>query len=353
MKKILIVNVNWMGDVIFSTPVFRALKEVYPAARISCLAVPRVREILESIPQIDEILMYDEKGKHRNPWAKARLICELRRCHFDAAFLLHRSLTKAFLVFAAGIPQRIGYDTKGRGFLLTHRLEANTVSRRPERSEGLKALKGAAHRCDDYLNIIESFGIPVRDRATFLNVCHESREEIIGVLASHKIAEKDFLVVVHAGGNWDLKRWPEKNFSLLIDRLMTGANVRVIITGTREDMPLADRIASRCQCRPLILAGQVTLKQLIALMKRANLVISADSGPLHIAGSVGTDVIGLFGPTRPEVTGPRGNGRSFILQHDVGCNFKPCYHLECPDNICMQSITVEEVLDVVRQIRNP
>ncbi len=338
MKKILIVNVNWMGDAIFSTPVFRALKEAYPAAKVSCLAVPRVKEILESIPQIDEIMIYDEKGTHWNPLAKARLICELRRRHFDAAFLLHRSLTKAFLVFAAGIPQRIGYDTKGRGFFLTHRL---------------KALKTAAHRCDDYLNIIESFGIPVKDRRTFLNVCREPQEEIIGVLASHKISEQDFLVVVHAGGNWDLKRWPEKNFSLLIERLMTGANVRVIITGTREDVPLADRIASQSRCQPLILAGQITLKQLIALMKRANLVISADSGPLHIASSVGTDVIGLFGPTRPEITGPRGKGRSFILQHDVGCNFKPCYYLECPDNICMQSVTVEEVLDVVRQIRNP
>ncbi|MCK5083845.1 MAG: hypothetical protein KAR31_13130, partial [Candidatus Omnitrophica bacterium] len=88
------------------------------------------------------------------------------------------------------------------------------------------------------------------------------------------------------------------------------------------------------------------------LMKKANLVISGDSGPLHIANSVGSEVIGLFGPTRPEITGPRGSGRAHIIQYDVGCNREPCYHLMCPDNICMQSITAGEVLEIVRQIKD-
>src|SRR5262245_11739670 len=115
MKKVLVVNVNWLGDVIFSAPVFQALKAAYPQSQVSCLAVPRVRAILESIPGIDEIIVYDEEGAHRNPLAKLRLIRELSAKHFDAAFLLHRSLTRALLVFLAGIPQRIGYATKGRG----------------------------------------------------------------------------------------------------------------------------------------------------------------------------------------------------------------------------------------------
>ena len=77
-----------------------------------------------------------------------------------------------------------------------------------------------------------------------------------------------------------------------------------------------------------------------------------DSGPLHIANSVGTEVIGLFGPTRPEVTGPKGFGKMHIIQHDVGCNKEPCYHLDCPDNICMQSIITDDVLDIVKQIKD-
>ena len=89
----------------------------------------------------------------------------------------------------------------------------------------------------------------------------------------------------------------------------------------------------------------------MALMKRADCVVSADSGPVHIASSVGTNVIGIFGPTRPEITGPRGSGRAVILQRDVGCNRRPCYNLECPDNICMQAVNVKEVLDAVRQFQ--
>ena len=115
MKKILVINANWVGDVVFSAPLFRALKEAYPQAHVSCLAVPRVKEVLESIPDLDEMIIYDERGKHRSPLAKIQLILELKHQRFDIAFLLHRSLTRALLVFLAGIPQRVGYDTKGRG----------------------------------------------------------------------------------------------------------------------------------------------------------------------------------------------------------------------------------------------
>src|SRR3989338_11661837 len=110
MKRILVVNVNWVGDVIFSSPVFKALKKAYPDARISCLAVPRVKGILESIPYVDDIIEYDEKGKHRTPLGKLGLILRLRLRHFDGAFLLHRSLTRALFVFFAGISVRVGYD---------------------------------------------------------------------------------------------------------------------------------------------------------------------------------------------------------------------------------------------------
>ena len=89
MERILVVNVNWVGDVIFSSPIFKALKEAHPKSHISCLAVPRVREVIECIPFVDEIIVYDEQGKHRNPLAKLKLIFQLRRKHFNVAFLLH------------------------------------------------------------------------------------------------------------------------------------------------------------------------------------------------------------------------------------------------------------------------
>lgn len=338
MKKVLVVNVNWMGDVIFSSPVFRALKAAYPQAKISCLAVPRVREILESIPGIDEIIVYDEHGVHRNPFAKLRLVYELSQKHFDVAFLLHRSLTRALFVFLAGIPQRVGYDAKGRGPLLTRK--AKPMDER------------TVHRADYYLNVLESFGVAVADRTSFLTVNSESEKEIHDMLESYEVGEKDFLVVVHPGGNWDLKRWPARYFTLLTGQLLQDGGVKVVISGSDQDVVLTEAIISGLRRKPIVLAGKIDLKQLLALMKRADCVVSADSGPIHIASSVGTDVIGIFGPTRPEITGPRGSGRSIILQYDVGCNRKACYYLECPDNTCMQAVSVNKVIDAIRQIQN-
>ncbi len=338
MKNILVVNVNWLGDVIFSSPVFRALKAAYPQARISCLAVPRVREVLESIPGIDEIIVYDEQGAHRNPFAKLRLIRELSGKHFDAAFLLHRSLTRALFVFLAGIPRRIGYAAKGRGRFLTRAIKA------PDERK--------MHRSDYYLNVLESFGVTVTDRASVLMVDNTSETQIRDLLERQGIDKKDFLVVIHPGGNWDLKRWPARHFTLLIEELMRDGRIKVIVSGSGQDVALAETITSGLPRRPLILAGKINLKQLMALMKRADCVVSADSGPLHIAGGVGSSVVGIFGPTRPEITGPRGSGRSVIVRHDVGCNRGPCYYLECPDNTCMQAVSVNKVIDAIRQIQN-
>ena len=338
MNSILVVNVNWVGDVIFSTPVFKALKKTYPKARVSALAVPRVKEILESCPFVDEIIIYDEKGAHKSPFAKLKLIRELKTRKFDIAFLLHRSLTRAVFVFLAGIPKRVGYDTKGRGFLLTHKVKP-------------RGDINQIHRCDYYLNVIESFGVKAEDRTCEIQVSNQAHQAIVEVLKKNGIAPQDFLVVVNTGGNWDLKRWPKANFARLIDRLNEN-HMKVVIPGAMKDQELAEEIAKMASHKPLILTGQTSLTELAALLKMAQLVIAADTGPLHLANCVGTRAIGLFGPTRPEVTGPQGKGKFVILQNDVGCNPSPCYRLDCPSNVCMQSISVEDVIREVQRIRN-
>lgn len=337
MRRILVVNVNWIGDVIFSSPVFKALKTEYPEARISCLAVPRVREILESIPFIDDIIMYDEEGRHWSPLAKLALILRLRRKKFDAAFLLHRSLTRALLVYWAGIPRRVGYDEKGRGRYLTHRSEFPGSD---------------VHRGDHYLNIIESYGVKVEDRQCRLNVCPEAARYVAALLNAENIRDGDFVVAVNPGGNWDLKRWPHDRFSLLISRVLEQLQAKVVVTGAAKDASWNRKVMAPLKVKPVDLTGKTSLKQLMAVFTRADVVVSADSGPLHLASGVGTDVIGLFGPTRPEITGPRGAGRSVVIQQDVGCNREPCYHIKCPDNTCMQAITVDDVIEQIKHLRN-
>lgn len=335
MNTILVVNVNWVGDVIFSTPIFKALRKKYPKALICCLAVPRVKAILEACPAIDETIVYDERGIHQSPLGKLRLILALRRKHFDIAFLLHRSWTRALLVYLAGIPERVGYDTKKRGWMLTHKVEP---------------LSEQGHRCDHYINVIKSYGVSVEDRCCELTVSPQAKAEVERMLMQQDVTDKDFCIVVNAGGNWDLKRWPKENFARLIHRLVKELKAKVVIPGAMKDVALAEEIAGLSKVSPIVLAGKTNLTLLIALMQRANLVVSSDSGPLHIANCVGTKTIGLFGPTRPEVTGPRERAKALILQKDVTCNLEPCYNLDCPDNVCMQAVTVDDCMEAVWQM---
>ena len=341
MKNILVVNVNWIGDVIFSTPVFRALRVRYPQAHIVCMAVARVVPVLECCPYVDEIIVYDEDRKHKWLWGKIAFAAGLRKFHFDAAFLLHRSWTRAFLVYLGGARERIGYDLKDLGRLLTHKVE------RPAEE---------IHRADYYLHIIESYGIEVTDRTTEIVPAAQSMTEIEQSLAQSGIFENEnhYLIVINTGGNWPLKRWPKDYFAALIERLVEsmGSDVRIVISGADKDVKRAQDIRRMSAAEPVVLAGKTSLEQTFALMKRADLVISADSGPLHIASSVGTSTIAIFGPTRPEVTGPRGKGRSVILQEDLDCNRRACYQLDCPDNRCMRSVSVDDVLrEAVRIFR--
>ena len=180
----------------------------------------------------------------------------------------------------------------------------------------------------------------------------DAEEDVKQILSSKGVCEDDYVIIVNPGGNWDLKRWPSESFSRLISGLLGNFNAKIIISGANKDISLVKKINSLAFSEAINFTGETNLKQLMVLMKKANLVISGDSGPLHIANSVGSEVIGLFGPTRPEITGPRGSGRAHIIQYDVGCNREPCYHLMCPDNICMQSITAGEVLEIVRQIKD-
>jgi lipopolysaccharide heptosyltransferase II len=334
MKNILVVNVNWLGDVIFSTPVFKALKSAHPEARISCLAVPRVKEVLERCAFIDEIIVYDEKGKHWYPWAKLGLVWSLRRKKFDAAFLLHRSSTRALLTFLAGIPVRTGFSK-----------ESAFLTRRVQVQEGL-------HRMDEYLKVVEDSGVAVEPTYE-LEAAADELKSMGERLAKYGISVGDYLVVVNAGGNWDLKRWPPERFAQLIGRLIKEFNVKVVIPGADKDIEMAQTIARLSGADPAVLAGSTGLKELMALFKRADCVISNDSGPLHLAASLGTDVIALFGPTRPEITGPRGRGRAVILHKQIGCNKAPCYHLSCSHNECMHQITVDDVCQALQTIRRP
>ncbi len=336
MKRILIVNVNWRGDVLFSTPFIRAIREKHPQSFIATMLLPRCAPILENSPHLNEIVIFDEEGRHRGLLGKLRLINLLRTKHFDTVFLLHRSFTRTLLCWLAGIPERIGYFTKKRAMLLTKVI-----------SPPLDEL----HKVEYFLNIAKAYGIETENKDYEFFTSPKDRNYIKNLLQENGLKESDFLVVINPGGNWGLKRWPKENFAELSDRLIEKYQVKVIITGAKSDISLARGIASLMHNRPTIFCGGTTLGQLAALMAKVGLVISNDSGPMHIAVSQKTKVICLFGPTSPEITGPYGSGDYTVIRKDVGCEV-PCYQLDCNDNRCMKAISVYDVLQAVQKITN-
>jgi len=334
-KKILIFNVNWLGDVLFSTAVIRNIRRNFPESFIACIIPSRCYPVLKGNPHLDEIIIFDDKDRHRNIFALLKFVCDLRAKKFDTVFLLHRSFSRALICRLAGIPERIGHYTKKRAFLLTKKII-------PPKRESL-------HRIDYYLDIIEKAGLRVEDRHPEFFFSDEDENFAADFLNKNLVKQDDFVVVINPGGNWPPKRWPKDYWAELADKLIENFKARLIISGSIKDASLARHIQQKMIHRPILACGVFNLKQLGALARRADLFISADTGPLHVANSVGAKkIIALFGPTSPEVTGPYPLKNVTILQKDVGCKVA-CYKVHCKDNRCMKAITPADVLKEIKK----
>lgn len=335
-KRILIFNVNWLGDVLFSTATLRNIRHNYPDSFIACIIPSRCYPVLKGNPHLDEIIIFDEKERQRGTLSKLKFVQFLRSKKFNTVFLLHRSFTRALLCRLAGIPERIGYYTKKRGFLLTKHIAPLS--------------KDALHRIDYYLNIIEKAGLEVEDRYPEFFISDKDISFIDGFLNKNAIHENDLLVAINPGGNWLPKRWPGEYWAILADKLIAEFGAKVIVTGAPQDLALALSIKALMKEKPIIAAAVFNLKQLGALCKRIDLFITADTGPLHIANAVGTKgIIALFGPTSPGITGPYPLKNIVVLSRDVGCKI-PCYLAHCKDNRCMKAITVEDVVEEIKKL---
>lgn len=335
-KRILIFNVNWLGDVLFSTATIRNIRYNHPESFIACVIPSRCYPVLKGNPHLDEVIIFDEKDRHKNVLQKLKFVQALKSRQFDTVFLLHRSMTRALLARLAGIPERIGYYTKKRGFLLTQKI--------------IPPNRDTLHRIDYYLNIIEKAGLKVEDRHTEFFFSEEDRLFSLDFLGRQGVKEGDFLVGINAGGNWDPKRWPKNYWAKLADKLINEFSAKIVITGSRQDIPLAVDIRNSMLGKPIIGAGEFTLKQFAALCTRLDLFITADTGPLHIANASGAKrIIALFGPTHPSITGPYPLKNVTILQKSGDCKI-PCYVVDCQDNRCMKAITPEDVIEITRKI---
>ena len=327
MKRILIVNVNWLGDVLFSTPAIRAIRKKFPESFIACLVPPRCEALLKNNPYLNEVILCEDRHPFISWFKFIPTVFQLRKRHFDTAIFFHRSRTKVFLAWLAGIPERIGFQAPGGKRWLT-------------RAVAFPKIK--LHKTDIFLKLLEASGIPSDGRVPDFVPAAGAADELSALFYKQGIDGNSPYVVVHAGGNWDLKRWPAEYFMEWSRLFRQKFPWKIILCGTDKEEALSDKIAQPFKSGEVVsFCGKTSLDALALLLKGARLLVSNDSGPIHLAASQRTKILGLFGPTSADETGPISDAPVSIFRKDVGCEV-PCYYRACNYRICMEWLTPGE-----------
>ena len=331
--RILIVNVNWIGDVLFSTLLIRSIKKNFPDAYLVTLASKNGAQLLKNNPYLDDIIEFDPFKERGFNSFDGVLIKKIKNYNFTHSLHLHRSISRRLYSYLGGIKNRIGYNEKLKSFLLT---------------KALSSKRDRVHRALYYFNVGGSIGVV--DDGGGLDVFTKDRElnEIRDILAAYKV---DQFCLIHIGANWEAKRWPLDYYVELINGIAIKHGLKIVLTGTERDIQDADYIIAHSNSKIVSLVGKTSLRELISLIDLSKVSITVDSAPLHIAVALGRPLIGIFGPTDDNITGPfRPKAKTIILKENVDCLI-PCYEDNCPyEYKCMKNVKPQSVLDAFDEI---
>ena len=331
-KKILFIQISALGDTILAIPTIRALRQNFPQAELSILTSSTNLSYLERCPYIDRRILF------RYPLHM--LIRTLRHEHFDWVIdLEHWSRFSVLLAYATGASRLVGFSAAHQ---YRHYLFTDTVPHIPGKHEVL-----------NFLSIAHKLGCSTENMELTVWIGETEREWCQNLLAQERMNVSEPLVVLHpeAGRRGEpRRRWPRDRYVTLADTLASRYNARIVLTGAPDEVEVSEWIAERTTCETVCLAGQTQINQLAELFVQADLVISGNCGPMHLAAASGTPVIALHGPTNSAQWGP-WTDKATSLTATLPCS--PCLNLgfeyacqALPDGTspCMQTITVSEVL---------
>ena len=364
IKKILVVAPNWIGDAVLAIPAISAIREYFPHSKITLIALPHVGELFKESCFIDGIKRFFSASTHSH--TKGGLMAEalkLRQDNFDLAVLFPNSFRSAMLVRLAGIPLRCGYKRDGRGFLLNIPVRLNSETRR-------------LHHTEYYLNIIHTIqdffiknetimlhsgtknndNVIARDKVpkqslqyVQLFISKDEANHAIETLSKNNITPDDLIIGINPGAAYgSSKRWYPDRFGQVAKTLINGYNVKVIVFGSQGETSIAEDIIKSAEVSIVNLAGKTSIRELMALINYCRVLITNDSGPMHIASALSVPVVAIFGSTDPSVTGPLG-ARDAVIKKELPCS--PCLLRKCPTNLeCMDIISVDDVISGVVNI---
>jgi len=333
---ILIVKLSAIGDVIHTLPSLAALRELYPEAHITWVVEEAAAGLVNNHPLLNAVLIsrrkswikYLRKGEFSRPLREMRaFLRELRKRPYDLVIDFHGLLKSALIVLLSGGKRKLGYDSLQElsGLFYNEKIPEDMNK----------------HAVDRYLDFPRHLGAKIAKAQFILPSDNAAQTRIQSLLEKYHLENKKF-IAVNPVAYWETKLWDDEKFAGLADSIKTKLNMEVVFTGSAKES--IEKITTRMQAKAVNLAGETTLPELAYLYQKALLLVTTDSGPMHLAAAVGTPVVALFGPTDPQRTGPYGDGH-VIIRIDLPCS--PCLRKECPTTKCMQDILPEQVLAAI------
>jgi heptosyltransferase-2 len=334
IKRVVVRGTSWVGDSIMTIPALRALRRILPDASITLAIRPGTKGIFSEVDFIDDVLVYDR----RNVLSVFGQVREWKRRQFDLAVLFQNAFEAALIPFLAGVPIRLGYATESRQAMLTHPLP-------------LPDWRSSKHEVFYYLYLITALEQSLFRTSTMceaepdisLSISESRKAEASELLRSSGVTEEKSVIAICPGSiNSRAKRWPAESYAALADRLIEDSR-QVVLIGSKDETDVTNEVTSRMRHQPVVLTGKTTLDQITAVMGLADLVVTNDTGPAHMASALGCSTIVIFGPTNPLTTRPF-SPKAEMIRHPPDC--APCMLRDCPiDHRCMTAITVDEVFE--------
>lgn len=343
-KNILVLRYRFIGDTILTVPFLRNLRRAEPDAYIAWVVAPGTADVVKGIPYVDELIYWDpvtihadSRGTHRTLSSKLAYIRDLRARKFDKVYVLKRSLSSAIMAFLSGARERIGFDSEGRGLLLT-----KSVPYVDERHEVL-----------NFLEVLRADGVQVDDDHLEAWLSEDEQGFAQEMLRKAGVAPGAPVVAIHPFTANPKRAWHLANYIEVANQIQREYGVRVLILGGVRDREEGAVLAEKIVPAPIMAIGSTNLRQSMALLANCRFLICNDSGIMHLGAALGTPLIALFGPQSPVKFGPWGK-KARVLYAQFPCSpcrqkfFKECEPSYRQSLLCMEAITPAQVLDLFK-----
>ena len=291
-KNILIIRTDRIGDVVLTTPAIKALRDAFPEARITILVSPATKDLVDGNELLDDVMLDDRHGEHKGLSGYWKLVALIKKQKFDLVINYHTKRRTNLLCFLAGIPVRTGYKNNKFGFLLNC----------PVKDERHLGKKHEAQYC---LDILREFDIAAGDLTLFLPVKKDALIWTDQLRIRYGLNADDQMIAVHCGASDPAKQWPPANFAQVIDALRNRYGCKIILIGSSREKQVSQEVAALCAEGIIDITGETTVGQLAALLSQCSLLVSNDSGPVHIAAGVGIPVVSIFTRNQPGINPER------------------------------------------------